>query len=244
MTVLGGYAAAVITALTCQNSLGVSAVSPLAPQLVHDQINSVLADLPVSHIKIGMTATTAISTAIAHACRSFTGEIIFDPVMRASSGQTLQDRHDPSSLTPLLQLCTVLTPNRHELVCLTAQSISNSAEALLAAQRILADRPNLRAICLKGGHFAEDQPQITDHLLVKDGKQIKTYYQSHPRLLTTNSHGTGCTFASAFTALHARHASYQEAFAHTVAFMTNLMSQSKKGFPCQGTGPLLHYTQT
>ena len=240
MTVLGCYAGAVITAITCQNSLGVTEVVPVDSRLVYDQIQAVLTDLPVSHVKIGMTASTAVCAAIATALADFDGEIILDPVLAASSGHSLQ-AGGAVDLTPLLKLCTVLTPNRSELEEISGQDISNRRNARLAGERLFSASPSLTALCLKGGHFDEEQEQVKDTLLLRRNDTIHTYYQRHSRIQTNNSHGTGCTFASAFAALHARTGSFEQAFNQTARFMDALLKASCQGLPCQGTGPLLHH---
>ncbi|MEN8140794.1 MAG: bifunctional hydroxymethylpyrimidine kinase/phosphomethylpyrimidine kinase [Thermodesulfobacteriota bacterium] len=243
---LACYGGAVITALTCQNSLGVSASQPVEPRLVAEQIQAVLSDLPVSHIKIGMSATAAIASAIGQALANFPGEIIFDPVLHASSGQSLHDGAESkplAALAPLLSRCTVLTPNGHELATLSGcQEVKSLAQAKAAGLKLMAELPQLRAICIKGGHLAESKAEVVDLLIwrQKNG-QLDEITESHPRLTTRNSHGTGCTFASAFTALLARGNDYPGAFTKSVAYVAELLAKSQGARLGHGTGPLLHH---
>ena len=237
ITSLGHYAAAVITTITCQNSLGVSYITPLEPSLVQGQIQSVLEDNTVSHIKIGMTGTSAIIQAIHDSLTSFSGEIIVDPVLQSSSGSSLLTSHH-LALSPLLSQATVLTPNTHELSLLSSLNCTSREENILAGTHILKTYPNLQAICLKGGHFLEHSDTIEDILLLRNGNQTKL---SHPRHQTKNSHGTGCTFASAFSSYHARYHDYKKAFIKTVHYVETLLESGKEDQLGDGTGGLAHY---
>ena len=242
---LGCYAATAITAITCQNSQGVSQIVPVQPELVAAQIQAVLDDLPISHIKIGMTASQAIVEAIASSLAGFSGEVIFDPVLRASSGALLL-KEEQTALVPLLQISTVLTPNRLELEKLSNQKITTLPEAQQASQILLSQFPHLQALCIKGGHLAEDEAMIEDRLLVRsrNGGDSKTSALSfrHPRLTTKNSHGTGCTFASAFSAYHAHTGNYDQAFELAAKLVHHLLAEgSTIKLVAGNNGPLPHH---
>ncbi len=241
ITSIGAFAATAITAITCQNSLGVQSILPLEPSLVQEQIKSVLADLRVSHIKIGMTGTPAISQAI-HAClTSYSGEIILDPVLKSSSGTVLTD--NPQALSLLIDQATVLTPNTLELSLLSGLNCSSNNESLAAGKKLFKTFANLKAICLKGGHLHENRDEIADTLLLRHNDDIKITTIRHLRHQTRNSHGTGCTFASAFSAFHARYHDYEKAFTETVHYVDKLLEQGKHDELGKGTGPLVHYRQ-
>lgn len=242
ITSTGSYAAAVITAITCQNSRGVSHISPLDPSLVQNQITSVLEDLDVSHIKIGMTATSAIIRTIGTSLVDFSGEIILDPVLQSSSGTSLVD-DEPSCLHPLLARATVLTPNSHELQTLTGLPCTTIQECLNAGQSLFASYTQLKAICLKGGHLDEGNQTISDILLTHEDGSIKETTIHHPRYQTRNSHGTGCTFASALSSFHLHCGDYSGAFTQTVEYMDCLVRQGQQDQLGSGTGPLVHYRQ-
>lgn len=242
ITSIGGYAAAVITTITCQNSLGVSLVSPLEPALVQQQIISVLEDNDVSHIKIGMTGSSGIVRAIGECLEHFSGEIIVDPVLKSSSGASLLGG-TPSDLAPLLQKATVLTPNSHELAILSGLDCSSEKKGVVAGKRLMHEFPNLHALCLKGGHLHESSAKIHDTLLVKRNGDIMEKSICHVRHQTRNSHGTGCTFASAFTAFHALHHDYAKAFTEAVQYVDDLLKWGKQDQLGAGTGPLVHYRQ-
>ncbi len=242
ITSLGGYAAAVITTITCQNSLGVSLVSPLDPTLVQQQITSVLSDNAVSHIKIGMTGSSRIIQAIGECLADFSGEIILDPVLKSSSGTSLL-AENPSALTPLLHQASVLTPNTHELALLSGTDCSSAQESVSAGQKLMQDFPNLQALCLKGGHLQEEKKDIQDTLLTKDGTRIRETSIRHRRHHTRNSHGTGCTFASAFTTFHAQYHDYERAFSEAVRYVEHLLKWGTHDQLGAGIGGLVHYRQ-
>ncbi|MBU0679892.1 MAG: bifunctional hydroxymethylpyrimidine kinase/phosphomethylpyrimidine kinase [Proteobacteria bacterium] len=243
ITTLGCYGAAAITAITCQNTLGVSHCHPLPPQLVADQVAAVLSDMPPSHIKIGMTATAEIITTLAEILKDFAGEIIFDPVLKSSTGQPLLDADAAAVLAPLLARVSVLTPNISELASLSQLSVTSETQAEQAGRVLMKRYANIRALCIKGGHLNEKGQEVVDILLEKSGsgQTVHSSMTRHPRRQTTNTHGTGCTFASAFAAYHSRTASYQQAFEAAVSYVDTLLARSQKEKIGQGQGPLLHY---
>ena len=241
-TAIGVYGGAAITCLTAQNSLGVSSCLPVAPEFVKKQIQLVLADLPVSHIKTGMLGTDEIAGAMAEALHDFSGEIICDPVLAASDGHELfQKTKSNTGLQALLHTATVLTPNLPELAILTAQNLETHQEALEAAAALLARYPKLRAIVLTGGHIREQAEEVEDFLILRHTSSTKILTAKHERIATKNTHGTGCTFASAFGAYHLLHGNDQDAFFKAVAFMDTVPRQSAALALGKGKGPLAHH---
>ncbi|MFA7384148.1 MAG: bifunctional hydroxymethylpyrimidine kinase/phosphomethylpyrimidine kinase [Desulfurivibrionaceae bacterium] len=241
-TAIGVYGGAAITCLTAQNSLGVASCLPVAPEFVKKQIQMALADLPVSHIKTGMLGTDEIAGAMAEALDDFSGEIICDPVLTASDGHELfRNTGSNPGLQALLQSATVLTPNLPELATLTDRSLETVQAALAAATALLASSPKLRAIVLTGGHINKQAGEVEDFLILRQesGREILT--AKHARLTTRNTHGTGCTFASAFTAYHLLNGNYQTAFFKAVAFMDTVLRQSAGLALGKGKGPLAHH---
>jgi hydroxymethylpyrimidine/phosphomethylpyrimidine kinase len=241
--VIGVYGAAAITCLTAQNTMGVASVLPVDPVMVRRQIDLVLADLPITHIKIGMVGTAAIAAAIGAALAGFAGEVVHDPVLRATAGPPLLE---PTALAEVREQvigrATVLIPNLPELQTLTGHTCTSREDILTAGRQLFADFANLRAVIVKGGHARSRQGLITDYLLLPGaGPDPDCYPADHPWLETTNSHGTGCTFASAFTAFHLLTGSYEQAFARTTAFLAELLTISAGSRLGQGNGPLLHH---
>ncbi|MDH4322316.1 MAG: bifunctional hydroxymethylpyrimidine kinase/phosphomethylpyrimidine kinase [Desulfobulbaceae bacterium] len=241
--VIGVYGGAVISSLTVQNTMGVSSVIPLPPELVWEQISAVLADLAVSHVKIGMVGTLETAKAIGDALDDFEGEVIYDPVMRATSGKPLVEEDGAAVLAEhLVARATVLTPNIPELRQLVGRTNNTLSEAEAAAG--LFDRfPRLKALALTGGHGQATNDTVTDQLYWRPDTNtpITHIARSHPKIRTANSHGTGCTFAAAFAAFHQQTGEYPTAFARTVAFLSQLIQQSAAYRIGNGNGPLLHH---
>lgn len=241
-TAIGVYGGAAITCLTAQNSLGVASCLPIAPEFVKKQIQLVLADLPVSHIKTGMLGSDEIAGAIAEALRDFSGEVICDPVLTASDGHELfRKTKSNTGLEALLHAATVLTPNLPELATLTERNLETVQEAVEAAIALLARYPKLRAIVLTGGHIREQAGEVEDFLILRHKSNREILTAKHARLITKNTHGTGCTFASAFGAYHLLCGNDQEAFFKAVAFMDTVLRQSAGLALGKGKGPLAHH---
>ncbi|MBU0483468.1 MAG: bifunctional hydroxymethylpyrimidine kinase/phosphomethylpyrimidine kinase [Proteobacteria bacterium] len=241
---IGVYGGGAITCLTAQNTNGVSTFLPVEVDFVSQQIKAVLTDMQVTHIKIGMIGTGRIAKAIADTLTDFTGELICDPVLKASLGPALLAPDDLGEFKKhLVGRATVLTPNRDELQTITGLPCNNSEEALTAAHSLLNEYKNLNALVLKGGHLNEKDNQVTDYLLTREqnGPAILINQAVHPRITTRNSHGTGCTMASAFGAWHLLTGDYQQAFHQAVQFIDFLLKNSSQHQIGHGNGPLLHH---
>ena len=199
---LGVYGAAVLTALTAQNTRGVSAVAHLAPDFVAAQITAVLSDLRVGATKLGMLGDTATVTAVASALAPYAAiPLVIDPVMISKSGAALLT---PDAVAAVKQLlvprATLLTPNLPE----AARLLGEDEAAIEHAPRTACERLaalGARAVLLKGGHA--ESPQHSDDLLF-DGERGEWLRLPAPRIATRNTHGTGCTLSSAITAGLAR----------------------------------------
>lgn len=241
-TAIGVYGGAAITCLTAQNTLGVACCLPIAPEFVKKQIQLVLADLPVSHIKTGMLGTDQIAAAMAEVLHDFSGEIICDPVLTASDGhQLFRKTRNNTGLQALLRTATILTPNLPELATLTDRVLETPQEAVEAACALLASLPKLRAIVLTGGHLREEAREVEDFLIPRQESGREILLAKHARLATRNTHGTGCTFASAFTAYHLLYGNDQDAFFKAVDFMDTVLRQSAGLALGRGKGPLAHH---
>ena len=238
-TALGAYGCAVITSLTVQNTLGVQSCHPLPPDLVFQQTAAVLADFAVSHVKIGMIGTTAIGTALCQALAGFTGEVIYDPVVFSSVGKPRQTTDSMDGIRQVAARATVLTPNRDELQILTGFDATTLTEAVAAAQGLFTSCPQLKAVVIKGGHLNQDQSEVTDTLLLAGEEQ--PLFRTHPRIISANTHGTGCTFAAALAAFHQKSGDYPDAFRRSVDFLDTLLALSAPYRLGQGTGGLCHH---
>lgn len=238
--IVGIYGAAVPTNLTIQNTMGVKASQPVDPELVKEQITCVLADLEVSHIKIGMIGTEAIAEAIAAAIDDYKGEVVLDPVMQASDGSDLTTTLGAVNI--LAKKATVLTPNFEELCCLTGNRHLTTKSALSACLEIFQNCPKLRCLVLKGGHAPGGTSSVTDYQLIRTSTgTIEKLSHTHPRIDSRNTHGTGCTFASAFAAYHQKFGDYSQAFSKSSQLVHQLLVASAPYQTGMGRGGLLHH---
>lgn len=226
----GGYAVAVITAHTIQNTQGVRAVEPVSPQLVSAQIRSLFEDTPPSAIKVGMLGTPAMAEQVLETLQQvrFTGPLIVDTVLKSSSGHALMSTLDTAWHT-LLQRATLITPNLPEACQLLGQPSHTPSETL---GRTLCERYGT-AVLLKGGHGAG--PELEDQLWLPDQPEPQRF--RHPRHETRNTHGTGCALSSAIAARLASGESLADATAQAIACLQQWLAQSHWTLG-KGTGPL------
>jgi len=242
--ILGVYGGAVISCLTAQNTHGVFAIQPVEPDLVHKQIDHVLNDLNVTHIKIGMLGSAMVAESICDTLKDYTGEIIYDPVLISSSGQELITPKGHETIrSQLLPLCTVLTPNVPELSVLAEQNCSTKDTLHSAAEKLFEHNEKLRSVIITGGHFEPEKNIVTDCMLKKSGSrdQVDCEEISHPRIASNNTHGTGCTFSAAFTAYHLLTGDDSEAFRKSTGYMETIIRNSASYKIGHGTGPLMHH---
>lgn len=243
VTALGGYAATAITALTVQNTKGVSAVHAVAPDIIRDQIIAVLTDIGADAIKIGMIGSVDAAKAIISALdecgwREHAGEpvtwtapVVLDPVLAAASGDALAGEGVAGViLQRLAPLAAVVTPNKDEAEALTGVVITNEDTMTAAGQMLI--EAGARAALVKGGHLAGDA--VKDVLVTPDGARVF----SHPRIETTSTHGTGCTLASAVATGLAQGLALQAAVKRAIDY-THAAIRTAPGFGA-GSGPLNH----
>jgi hydroxymethylpyrimidine/phosphomethylpyrimidine kinase len=193
VTMLGGYAATAITALTAQNTLGVLGIVLVEPDFVALQMEAVLTDIGADAIKIGMLASGPIATRVAQTCRRLAPSIpiVLDPVMVAKGGaRLLEPAAERALVSELLPMAALLTPNAPEAEALSGEPVSDEASLLRVASKLLLLGP--AAVLLKGGHLPGER--VVDCLVTADGTVER--FES-PRILSTSTHGTGCTLASA-----------------------------------------------
>lgn len=190
VTMLGGYAMTAVTAITVQNTLGVSAVHGVPPDIVSGQISAVLEDIGADAIKIGMLGDGATVEAVADALEGADIPIILDPVMVAKGGgKLLADEAVEALMKRLMPRARLITPNTPELSVLTDTAIDDEADMLLAAQELAGQ--GAAAVLAKGGHLEGDL--VVDWLVTANSQQR---FEA-PRMSTPHTHGTGCTLASA-----------------------------------------------
>ncbi len=229
----GAYGMSVVTAVTAQNTIGVTAVHEVPPEIVAAQIDAVLGDIGADAIKIGMVASAPIARAVADRLRAHRGlPVVLDPVMVAQSGDALlRDDAVAALRDELLPLATVVTPNLPEAERLTGRPLRDEAERASAARALAASGP---AALVKGGHDAS-APLIVD-LLWHDGELHRF---AHPRIPTPSTHGTGCTLSSAIAARLARGEAVPRAVAGAISYLQRALAAA---YPIgRGQGPVDHF---
>ena len=230
---LGVYGASAITAITAQNTVGVASMSVLPADLVTAQIEAVAGDIQLHATKTGMLATAAIVEAVAAAIKELDLPlVVVDPVMLAKGGARLLDDDGVETLRrELLPRALVVTPNIPEAEVIADRPIRSLADAREAARRIhgLAGT----AVVVKGGHGTGDE--VVD--LLFDGDRFIEFRT--PRIHTRNTHGTGCTFASAIAAYAALGHPLADAAARAQAYVAGAI---RHGLAIgRGHGPLDHF---
>lgn len=218
VTMFGGHAMTAITAITAQNTLGVQAMMPVPVEMVLAQVDSVVADLGVDAVKIGMIGSAATAQALAERLAGLAVPIVFDPVMAASSGSPLADAPTIAAFGRLIALATLVTPNLPELAALGGEA---------------AVRGHGAAVLVKGGHA--DGEVVEDRLVDADGRETAW---RNPRLATRHHHGTGCTLASGIAAGLAAGLPLVEAIGRAIAFVRAALAHAP-GLGA-GHGPMGH----
>jgi hydroxymethylpyrimidine/phosphomethylpyrimidine kinase len=230
------YGASIITALTAQNTQGVSAIHDVPAAFVRAQMDAVLSDIQVNAIKIGMLSSSTIIEAVAQGLEAYPNiPVILDPVMIAASGARLLDESAITSMiTHLFPLANVITPNLHEAAALLGQSMARNEHEMEAQGKALLKR-GARAVLMKGGHSEGDYSVD----LFLEGNGVQRF--AAKRIPTLNTHGTGCTLASAITAFIARGETLQSSVAHAKDYITHAIEHADTLHIGQGHGPVHHF---
>ena len=228
ITLLGGYGMSVITALTAQNTVGVQGIHEVPARFVERQIDSVLTDIGVDAIKTGMLSNQEIIEVVARKIKQYkVKKVVVDPVMISKSGASLLRKEAQEALIKkLIPLAWVVTPNLMEASVLSGMKVTSLEEMKKAAHRI--HKLGAKHVVVKGGHL---KGMAID--LLYDGRNFDE--MEGPRIDTKNTHGTGCTFASAIATLLARGDSLPEAVRKAKTFIT-MAIQSGLNLG-KGTGP-------
>ena len=193
---LGVFGTSAVTAITAQNTLGVTAVAEVPIEVVSDQIEAVVTDIGVDAVKTGMLSSSEIVECVAESVENHElTPLVVDPVMVAATGaQLLQDDAVESVKNLLVPLATVVTPNVPEAEVLTGIEINSVDDMELVGGELVM--MGAGAAVVKGGHFDDGSGRVNDVLVTRDGVKHITSL----RIDTTSNHGTGCTFASAIAA--------------------------------------------
>lgn len=238
---LGVYGAAVITALTAQNTKGVFGIHDVPADFIAAQINAVFTDLDLGAVKIGMLGNpAAIDVVTAALDRYRPRNVVLDPVMVASSGQPLLRGDALGRLRELIARVRVLTPNLPEAAALLAAAPARDEDEMRTqAQRLLALGP--AAVLIKGGHVEGGNgggAESVDLLVEAGGETLRL---AAPRIATENTHGTGCTFASAIAAGLAKGLPLQTAAREAKSYVSAAIAAADRLGVGTGHGPLHHF---
>lgn len=237
-TALGVYGSAVITSLTAQNTIGVSAVLPIPASFVVEQYVSVVTDLNVRAVKIGMLGTAEVAEAMADVLRRhLVPAVVLDPVMVATSGDRLVSDDVVDAIRQhLLPLATVVTPNLPEAAALLRRKLAHDEEGMATAALAL-QQAGAQAALVKGGHLTGSTSG--DVLADTDGL---TWFRSN-RIETTNTHGTGCTLSSAIASFLTYPLPLRQAVQHAKDYLTGALEEGSRQHLGLGNGPVDHLWQ-
>jgi hydroxymethylpyrimidine/phosphomethylpyrimidine kinase len=230
VTMLGGHAMTAVTAITAQNTVGVTAVHPVPAEMVLAQIDAVVSDIGMDAVKIGMIGSGFAAEQVAGRLERLKAEqpelpIVFDPVMVATSGSELADEATVAAFGRLMDVATIATPNLPELKRLTSEEDPVAAALHLVGQHGCA-------VLIKGGH--EEGDALADALIEEDNM---TSWQGQ-RIDTTSTHGTGCTLASGIAYFLAEGASLADAVARAREFVRVALHDAPE--LGHGAGPMGH----
>ena len=229
---MGVYGTSVLTAITAQNTLGVTGVFELPASIIASQIDAVVTDIGADAVKTGMLSSTAVIDCVVEKLQEHSvDKLVVDPVMVAQAGSRLLNEDAVDALRErLLPMALLVTPNRWEAEVLSGQSVSDVESARRAARELVS--MGARSVLVKGGHL--DGPP-TDVLY--DGSEFTEF--TAERIQTANTHGTGCTLASAMAACIAKGQTVHDAVAASKEFITGAIRAAQ---PIgKGHGPVNHF---
>ena len=244
ITSLGGYGLSVVTAITAQNTLGVTRIQDIDLDVIEAQIDAVLLDIGADIVKIGMLASPEIVHTVAIALRRHgMKKIVLDPVLRATSGASLGgDDTAQAMMKELFPIASIITPNLDEASLLLGRELSSPNDFKLAAQELLEMGP--QAVLIKGGHLDATHTQITDYLMwrsIEDDLEVVLSKEfKHDRITTANTHGTGCSLASAIATYLADGHELTHAVAKAISYVEAGLEAGKFLSIGEGPGPLWH----
>ena len=237
MSAIGCYGMSVVTALTAQNTCGVTGIHPVPPLFAAEQIAAVLSDIGADAIKIGMLYSAELIEVIADELKKYDAtRIILDPVMVAQSGdRLLKDDAVQALKTCLMPLAEVVTPNIPEAEVLLDLG-TGELEDMQKAARLLAEYGS-RSILIKGGHLEDEI--CTDWLFLADGDRLVSL--DAPRISSRNNHGTGCSLSSAIASYRAKGCAIEESVRLAKTYIHNAIRAGAKYTLGNGHGPVHHF---
>ncbi len=234
----GVFVATAITALTAQNARQVAAIYPVSAAQLQSQLDAIFEGMPVHAVKLGMLGNLALLDCVARFLKTIDVPIVIDPVLGATSGGSLVDGEDivPAYVQQLFPLADVVTPNLVEASRLLGVSPATTYGEV-EQQALALKALGARAMLLKGGHL--DMPKASDYLVTDSGVQVF----SAPRLAARNTHGTGCTLATAIAAGLAQGLGLAQAVAAAKTYMQGAINHGERLALVADNGPVHHFFQ-
>ncbi|WP_349897101.1 bifunctional hydroxymethylpyrimidine kinase/phosphomethylpyrimidine kinase [Parafrigoribacterium soli] len=240
---LGVYGTTVLTALTAQNTVGVTAVQAVPADFVTTQLETLVTDVTVHSIKIGMLANAPIIAAVGRfLAQQRCDFVVLDPVMVATSGDRLLEDEAVEAMRALMPAASVITPNLPEAAVLLGAPVATSVAEMHEQAHALLDLGAQRVL-LKGGHLTETEPgpamgaEIVDIFLAPGvERELRG-----PRVPTTNTHGTGCTLSSALAALRPQRESWLVTARDAKTWLTGALAAADTLGVGYGHGPVHHF---
>ena len=239
MSAFGALGMTAITAVTSQNSLGVHWIEHLSCQSVDTQIHAVTADFGVGAVKIGMLGSVEMVHCVAQAITKYQlRHIVLDPVLVATSGAALGDKSTAQAMVAeLFPIVSVITPNLYEASIFLGREIKTVSQMEQAAVDLLKLGP--QAVALKGGHL-ENTDSIDDVLVYQQGDDVQIRHFPHPKIITKNTHGTGCSLSSAIACGLGGGLSLEEAVDVAIEFVQQAILHGSQLTMTLGSGPIWH----
>lgn len=232
---LGAYGCAVMTALTAQSTQGVTGIHPVPPEFVREQVLTLVDDVALDAVKIGMLGAVGVAEVVADLVREVLDcPVVLDPVMVSTAGSRLLDEDAVEAVCALAPLADLVTPNGPEAAVMLGVEEARTAQEQREQAQELHRRLGTRVL-LKGGHLPG--PRAVDVLVDHDGTATLTA----SRVETTNTHGTGCTLSSAIAALLPRCDGWRPAVQEAKDYLTRGLEHSDQLAVGNGAGPVHHF---
>ncbi len=232
----GCFGTSVITAITAQNTQSVFDVASVSPDMIQKQLDAVFDDFPILAVKVGMLWDRRAIDVVIRKLENFAHlPIVVDPVMAAKGGSLLLQKDALEELEHLFSIATLITPNLIEASALLGRSIESSDDMEEAAIELLEFGSD--GVLLKGGHL-ETNPGA-DCLALQEGV---SWYET-PKVLTKNTHGTGCTYSAAIAALLGLDEPLEDAVGKAKEYLHHCLEEAKDWEIGSGIGPLCHFPQ-
>lgn len=237
MSATGSFACSVITAITSQNTQGVSAIFPIPLEHVESQLDAVFTDLNIVAVKIGMLADANIIKVVANKIKQYQPKhLVIDPVMVATSGDLLLEHSAIDTLKhELIPLADIITPNLPEGAALTGKPVPTSEDEMSEMITVLRAL-GAKAVLLKGGHLEKDE-NSNDLLIMQDSSELI----SAKRFPTHNTHGTGCTLSSAIASYLGQEYDLPKAVYLAKQYISQAIAHADELDVGKGHGPVHHF---